>query len=815
MKQNPFLQKFSPHLIAVTAFAVLTFAYMLPLLQGKMLAQHDIVQSYGMQQEIRDYHDKTGEWSLWTGSMFCGMPAYQIITDYPASLITYAINFIKSIFPEESHIVFLLMLGFYILLFSFTKNPWVAAVGGIAFAFSSINFINLEAGHTSKVRCVALMAPILAGVITAYRGRFLFGAALTAFFLAMQVRSNHFQITYYTMLAAGVIGLYYLIMAALEKQFAGFGKATALLLAAVALGVGSNTSQLWTTYEYSKETIRGGTSELAEERSSGLDKDYAFTWSYGKLETFTLVIPNFMGGASQEAVGENSHLAKELEKRGAPKNQIRKITEGAPTYWGDQPFTSGPTYFGAIVCFLFVFGMFVVKNPVKWAFFGLAALCIVLSWGKNFEAFNMLFFNHFPMYNKFRTPMMILGVANLAFVFVGGLGIFELLNEKREKQEIITALKYSLGITLGVVFLAGVAGSGFYDFSAAVDKQLEENGWPVDAVQADRAAMMRMDTYRSLLFIALAGALMWTFIKNRFRSVYLLTALGALVLFDGWTVCKRYLNDAAFVTKSERQNYYRPSKANLEILKDTDPSYRVLNVTTSTFNDALTSYFHKSIGGYHAAKIRRYQDLIEKQITPNMQRLSKGFSNDNIPVLNMLNMRYIIAKDDNVIRNPDAMGNAWFVSGYELADDAKAEMDALTNFNPADKAIVDKQFESYLSGLPVAGDSVSGAITLASYAPNALSYKSISGKEQLAVFSEVYYDNNKGWKAYLDGKPVEHIRVNYVLRAMRIPAGEHAIEFKFEPKSYYTGEKISLACSVLMLLLFAGAVALELKKTFR
>ncbi|HXH19039.1 MAG TPA: hypothetical protein VNJ07_08135, partial [Chitinophagales bacterium] len=398
MKHPSFLKTLLPHLIAAGIFTALTWAYMFPLLQGKGLAQHDIMQAAGMQKEIRDYHEKTGKWSLWTGSMFSGMPAYQIYAEYPSSLVTHVINAFKIFFPDEAHLVFLLMLCFYVLLFTFTKNPWVSVLGAIAFAFSSYNFINLDAGHTSKVRCIALMAPILAGFMAAFRGRPFFGAALTALTLAMQVRSNHFQITYYTIIAAEVISLFYLIIAIRDKQVLDFAKAAALLALASALGVGANTSQLWTTYEYSKETIRGGTSELAEERSSGLDKDYAFSWSYGKLETFTLVIPNFMGGASQDNVGGNSRLAEELRKRGMAENQVRKIVEGAPTYWGDQPFTSGPTYFGAIACFLFVLGMFIVRNPVKWAFLFLTVLCVLLSWGKNFETFNLFFFNHFPMY---------------------------------------------------------------------------------------------------------------------------------------------------------------------------------------------------------------------------------------------------------------------------------------------------------------------------------------------------------------------------------------------------------------------------------
>lgn len=815
MNKNTLGKTLLPHLIAVVIFTVLTWVYLLPQLQGKELAQHDIVQSLGMQGEINAVHEKTGHYPLWTGTLFSGMPAYMIMTVYPSSLVTYVIEIFKTVYPETAHLVFLLMLGFYVLMFTFTKNPWVSVIAAIGFAFSSYNFVNIDAGHTSKVRCIAFMAPILAGFLAAYRGRYLFGAAITALVLAMQVRSNHFQITYYTMLAGGMIGVFYFILAVKEKQIAGFAKATGALLLAIALGIGSNVSQLWTTYEYSKETIRGGTSEISDKRLDGLDPDYAFSWSYGIRESLTLIIPKYMGGASQEPLSENSHLAKELLDKGVPKAQVKKIVEqGAPTYWGDQAFTSGPTYFGAITCFLFVLGLFLIRNPVKWVFLAISVLTIMLAWGGNFLEFNMLFFNYFPFYNKFRTPAMILALANLAFVFVAGLAVFELLTRVDSKKDIPQtkkALMWSLAITAGLVFVVGILGSYFTDFSAEGDARLAEAGWPVDALEADRAAMMRGDAFRSLMLILLAGGFIWAFIEAKIKATILLAAVGLLVLGDTWAVSKRYLNDEDFVSKTDKAKYFRPSKADLQIKQDTDLSYRVLNFTTSTFNDALTSYHHKSIGGYHAAKIRRYQDLIEKQISLNMQRISKGFGNDNIPVLNMLNLRYIIGKDDQVIRNPNGMGNAWFVPEYSVVADAAAEMDSLSSFDPARTAFVDKRFESYLSGLPAAVPA-SGSITLTSYDPEKLTYKSTSTQEQLAVFSEVYYD--KGWQASIDGNPVDHIRVNYVLRAMRVPAGEHTIEFVFRPKSYYTGEKFSLAFSALTLLLVLGVIVLEVKKYF-
>ena len=816
---NPFVKSVLPHIAVVILFSILTYVYLLPVLQGKELAQHDITQSLSMSHEVRSIWKETGELPLWTNSMFGGMPSYQIWMDYPSNVVTHCINFIKIFFPDTPQYVFLCMLCMYILLFVYTRNHWIGIIGGIAFAFGTFNIISLDAGHTSKVRCIAFMAAILAGIVSAYRGRYLFGAALVALVLGMQIRSNHFQISYYTFMSALVLGVYFLVMAIRGKKMLNFLKATGILLIAAMLAVGANAAQLWVTYEYSNATIRGGKSELAHKaenqaKEGGLDKDYAFSWSYGKLETFTLLIPNFMGGASSEELSENSNLYEEFTKKGVPRQQAKGIMGQVPTYWGDQPFTAGPTYYGAVICFLFVLGMFVVKSPLKWAFFALGALMMLLGWGRNLMFFNELFFNYFPMYNKFRTPSMALVVTNLSVIFIAGLGVHEVINGKLTKQEIFDGLKKSVAIILGIILLVGIGGSFMFDFKAAIDSQLTQSGWPVDALRQDRAALLRADAIRSFIFIAIAALLVWGFIEKKIKQSHLLAGITLLVLVDLWQVCKRYLNEEDFVTKSAREKMFQPSKTDLQILQDKDPYYRVLNLTTSTFNDAKTSYFHKSVGGYHAAKLRRYQELIEKQITKNMARLNKGLGNDNIPVLNMLNMKYVIASKDDVIRNPNAMGNAWFVSSYRLVENADEEINALSNFNPAELAIIDQRFKDYLAGLP-SPTRGTGTIELKDYHPNRLKYESNSGEEQLAVFSEIYYDEKKDWKVFIDGKPIEHIRVNYVLRALRIPEGKHTIEFKFEPRSYYTGENISLAFSSLTLLLVLLTVVVEVRKSLR
>jgi hypothetical protein len=556
-----------------------------------------------------------------------------------------------------------------------------------------------------------------------------------------------------------------------------------------------------------------------------LTKDYAFSWSYGTLETFTLLIPNFMGGAQPQPLAEDSHTGKELKKAGYSGAELKDILEKRlPVYWGKE--SGAPTYFGAITCMLFVLGMFIIRNPIKWVFLVIAIFTILLSWGGNFEAFNILFFKYFPFYNKFRTPAMILSVANVAFVFVAGLAIYEILTSKVSGKEIKQALIRAVAITGGLVFIVGIAGSYVFNFVGPEDENYAKAFW-LDALRLDRAAIMRMDALRSLVLIMLAGAAIWLYVQNTIKKPVLLAGLGVLVLFDTWQISKRYLNDSDFVPTAQVEKIYQPRAIDKEVLQD-KAYYRILDVSRKLegtdqpriYNNAIPSYYHKSILGYHAAKIRRYQDLIEKQIGPNMNKMDFRTSMDgkpivagDIPVLNMLNMRYVIAAGNSgqlfKATNPNAIGNAWFVPQYRLVESPAAEMDSLTSFNPKAVAFIDKKFEGYLSGLPQLG-GITGNIELTSYHPEKLTYKSNSTQEQLAAFSDIYYD--KGWHAYIDGNPVDHIRVNYVLRAMRIPAGEHDITFEFHPKSYYTGEKVSLAFSSLLLLLVAGVIVWEVRK---
>ncbi len=804
-----------PHLLAIIVFGAISYAYFNPLLQGKELTQHDKVQSKGMMQEMRQYQEETGEVTLWTNSMFGGMPTFQIWGYYPSNLLTPIIQGVKAVFIGESHLLFFLLVGAYILGLVLTGNVWLAAVGAIAYALGSFNIISIEAGHLNKVRCMALIAPILGGVILSFRGRPLLGLVLFTMALGLQIRSNHFQITYYTMLISGVIGAYYLYKAIADKDLLkSFLMPSGALLIGLILALGSSASQLWSTYEYSQYTMRGGKSDLTIKQAQqgddgGLDKDYAFSWSYGIMESFTVIIPGFMGGASAEPLSEDSHTYKAFVEKGVPKPQAKQAIQRIPTYWGDQPFTAGPLYFGAIVCFLFILGLTVSDNKLRWAILIGAILTLFLSWGKNFSSLNYFLFDHFPMYNKFRTPSMWLSVTNVLFIMAGFLGLKQLISSDQSKKELWKKTTIAAGITGGVVLLFGLIGSYMYDFGAAADAQLAQSGYPVDAIEKDRAGMLRADSFRSILFIALAVGLIWAYLHDKLKATYFLVALGLVSLIDLWVVDSRYLNKSNY-SKAKKTEQRVPTQADQQILQDKDLSYRVLDLSRNTFNTADAAYWHKNIGGYHAAKLRIYQELIENRIQAEMQKLNAGLGVDNIPVLNMLNLRYLITAPDNVVPSRNGLGNAWFINKIDVLPSADEVMTRMAKFDPRTTAFSFPKYEGDLSK----GTSFSpegSTITLTSYAPNKLEYKANSTADNFAVFSEIYYP--AGWTAMINGQPTDFTRVNYVLRGMYVPKGEHNITFEFKPKSYYIGEKISLASSILIYLLLIGAIYLGLKSS--
>ncbi len=803
---NNWFKKNYPVLLTILFFIVITFIYCSPLLQGKVIIQSDVVQAMGTQKEVQDYLKKTGEPALWTNVMFGGMPSYQIWTPYPNSIAGQIQGIFYKTFENPARLILLLLLTSYLFFRLLKYNNWIAIIGSIAIAFSSYNFVIIEAGHVNKVAAIAYLVPMFAGILLVYKGKYWLGASITTLFVAFEIRANHVQMTYYFLFALFIFGIFELVKAIKSKTIPNFFKATAIVSAAAILGVFTNISNLWVTYEYGEQTIRGK-SELTINKAvgdpeSGVSKEYAYQWSQGIMESITFLIPDAYGGSSNHELGKNSEVAKEFKAKGVPIDNLKSM----PTYWGSKPFTSGPVYFGSIICFLFVLGCFLVKGPTKWWLVTATVLTIMLCWGKNFQSFSDLFFDYFPLYSKFRAVESILIVTGITVPLLGVLALRKIINGDILKADVLKYLKYSLGIVGGLLLLFIVMPGAFLDFVSPGDKQFPEDvqKWLVPALEADRESMARMDAIRSLVFILLSAGLIWAFIEKKIVSNYALIALAALVLVDMWGVNKRYLNDNAFVNKSKARTQFDARAVDQQILLDKDPNYRVYDASVNTFNSSSGSYYHKMIGGYHAAKLKKYQELVENQI-------SKG----NMSVFNMLNTKYFINKDqktnqDYVQQNPGAMGNAWFVNEVDFVANADSEMNSLTKFEPKQKAFVDTRYKAEVGTLPSGADSTA-VIQLTSYSPMELKYQSDSKSGGFAVFSEIYYPN--GWNAYINEKPATIIRTNYVLRGLTLPAGKNEIRFKFEPKSYYLGEKISLVASILTVLLLFAAIYFEFKNS--
>ncbi|MBI1286940.1 MAG: hypothetical protein GC178_05115 [Flavobacteriales bacterium] len=804
------LKKFLPHVLVTLGLLIVALAYMHPvILEKKELIQSDIVNFLGMSKEIVDFREETGEEPLWTNSMFGGMPAYQISTLYPNNWSKKIIHFINHSIPQPANYLFLMLAGAYFMFLMMGVNWRYALAGSIAYGLASYTVIILEAGHNSKAHAMAYMAPVIGSILLTYRGRYLLGSALLALFLSLQIATNHLQITYYLLLTILVLGAVKLVDAIKNNQLPNFAKATGLMVVAAIIAVGPNFGSLWTTADYGKETMRGKSELTAKKESSGLEKDYAMRWSYGVGETFTLMIPDFMGGSSMQSflMDENSATYQAFVSHRPTTqqeaNELGRLQQQTTAYWGAQPFTSGPVYLGAIICFLALLGMLVVKTSDRWWLFIAFVLSIMLSWGTNFAWFSDLFFNYFPGYNKFRAVSMTLVIAQLVLPILAVLGLksFFEMTDKNERQK---SLMIAAGVSGGICLLLWLAPSMFLDFMSNTDAALigTKYDWLLDALQEDRTALLKSDALRSLVLILLAAALLFVYHLNKLKAGVAGILISVLVLVDLWNVDQRYLSEDDFVRKSQAKNVIAPTDADKQILADKDPNFRVINLATNTFNDSKTSYFHKSIGGYHGAKLERYQELIDSCI-----------SNTNLAVLNMLNTKYFITPDratgkPSVRRNPLALGNAWFVSDVALVDNADQELSYLNrnDFNPEEVAVIDKRFESELSGFQPTVDSTA-SIYFLEYQPNYLKYETEAAKDQLAVFSEIYFAN--GWNAYVDGELKPHWRADYVLRSMIVPAGKHVVEFKFEPRIYYTGEKISLAGSILMVLFVIGGVVLD------
>jgi hypothetical protein len=809
--KNISFKQILPYLAGIAIFFVITMVYFAPLLEGKQLLQSDIMNFKGAAKEIMDFRDRTGTEPLWTNSMFGGMPAYQISTAYKGNQLGILDKIMTLGLPHPANILILYFLGFFILMLVMKVDPWLSIAGSIGFAFSSFFFIIIDAGHNSQAFAIGYMAPVLAGIILTLRKKYLWGGLLTAVFLSLEIKMNHPQITYYLMMIVGIFGIFELVDSIRHKWFKSFALSVGVLMVAAALAVATNITSLWATYEYGKYTIRFK-SELTDDqhnKTTGLDKDYVTGWSYGIGETMTLLIPNVYGGSSSAKVGRNSEIAKALEKNNVAKETIDNYTsQRLPfMYWGSQPFTSGPVYVGAIICFLFFLGLFIVRGPVKWWLLTATILSIVLSWGHNLMSVTDFFLTYLPGYNKFRAVTMTLVIAEFCMPILGILALKEFFDPAQDRKKLMRGLQLAAGIT-GLIALAyALVPGAFLSFVSANDTNYAQQfpDWFMQAVRDERMSIAKSDAFRSLAYILLAAGSLVAFWYGKLKKEFVVGILAILILADMLTIDKRYLDNENFTTKSKVANPFTPTPADELILKDQDPNFRVYNLTVNPFMDASTSYFHKSIGGYHGAKLRRYQDLIEKQISKN-----------NLAVLDMLNAKYFIVPDKDRVPtvqiNTGALGNAWFVKGYRLVDNADQEISALDKFTPADTAIIDKSFNSLLSGYSGGRDSLD-MITLKSYQPNRLEYEYTAAREGLAVFSEIYYP--KGWDAFVDGNPMPHFRANYVLRAMVLPAGTHKLEFRFEPKVYYTGEKISMASSIILLLLVAGAGGFEIFRALK
>lgn len=801
-----YFKKFWPYLVALTVFVVVACVYMSPVLDGKEIATTDGIQAIAAQHEGMDYHDKTGERSWWTGSMFCGMPNYQIgggryeadnwILPLKRLLLWGHRNVIA--------IVIIYCIGFFCLLRSMKISEWLSIVGALAIAFSSYFFIIIGANHHGKTSTLALMSMVAAGLYLIFNGHRKIGVVMTMICSAVGFYP-HPQMAYYICFIIGFFWIAELCKAVTSKQWLAFGLNTLIFGASFGIGIGTGTAATFANLEYAEETMRGGHSDLVKEKdgenkTKGLDLDYATAWSYGIDECWTFLVPNYMGGSSNYSLGTDSQLFESMVKKGVPRKSAEQFCQQVPTYWGDQPFTAGPVYMGAIICMLFVLGLIIVDGPYKWALLAVTILSVCLSWGNHWMDLTRFFFENVPMYNKFRAVSSILVIAEITMPVLGFLALKRLTEGAIEQQKAFRAVCISGGVTGGLCVLLAVFGSEICTFTspndAAMFSQLPD--WLTEMILAQRHSMMVSDSWRSLLFIALATALLLAYLKMpKMKIATLSILLGVLVLADMWPVNQRFMNDDMF-TKSGYEKAFRMTAYEKEILKDKDPHYRVFNLASNTFNDARTSYYLKSLGGYSAAKLRRYQDIID-------QHLSKM----HWSVINMLNAKYVIFNDPNgggtqFQLNPSAMGNAWFVGELKVVNTPNEECDALDKIDLHTVAVLDKDFSSYVKNAHPGIDSTA-VVRLTKYTPEYIEYESSSSKEGTIVFSEIYYPH--GWKALVDGQEVDHYRVNYLLRALNVSAGNHKIRFEFRPESVAKGNVLSMTFVVLMMLIIVGLIA--------
>lgn len=803
-------KKIAPYLVALVAFFAFALTYCSPLLEGKVLQAGDVNTWAGASQEVREVKKATGHTSWWTNSMFGGMPTFQISGSTPTNQLRAKLESIVHFGFKEDYgpigILIAYLFGFFFMLRCFKVNPWLSILGAFAILLSTYFMLILPAGHMTKANAIAAIAPIIGGIYAVFRKDYWLGAPLIIIYGIIGI-TLHPQMTYYFMMFIGVMACAELYIHIREKRWKDLGIGVGICILCALLILGTKLSWWQMNNEYLKETMRGGHSELRQEQKTdnekaGLDIKYATDWSYGKAETLTLLVPNMMGGASGYNVGEKSVLYDELVKAGVPKGSAKQFCKGAPTYWGEKMFTSGAVYVGAIICFLFILGLLIVPGPYKWGLLFATIFSILLAWGKNFMGLTELFFYHFPMYNKFRAVESILVIAEVTIPLLGFLGLQRLWDQKDEKEKYSKQVLIAGGITAGICLLLALFGGSMFSFTSSYDEQWKgQVGNDIYQMIIDqRIAMMKSDAWRSFGLIIAAAAIVWLYTKDKLKSTYALGILAALIFIDLVPINRRFFGSEDFVSKKDGSRYFAIQPWEEQILQDKSLDYRVLNLTTSTFNDSRTSYRLKSIGGYSAVKLRRYQDLIDQHI-----------SQMNWNVLNMLNTKYIVTQR-GVMQNPDAMGNAWFVNEVQFVPTPDDESAALNTLDLKTTAVADEKFHDVLTcnAQPNEADK----IELTKYAPDMLDYNYSLEHDRIAVFSEIYYP--KGWHIYVDNQEIALGRVNYVLRAAILPAGEHTIHMEFVPAALAV-DKWCMAILILSMLLSLGGLAWPLynKKIFK
>ena len=827
-------KKFLPDVVVILVFAIISFAYFLvPVTQGKILFQHDASAGVGSAQELTEYQNRTGETTRWTNSIFGGMPTYQMSPSYQSTDgLSQVMNAYHLWLPDNVWFLFAYLLGFYILLRAFDFRQTLAALGSIMWAFSSYFLIIIAAGHLWKVMALAYLPPMIAGIVLAYRGRYLSGFIVTALFTAFEIKANHVQMTYYYLFIILFMVIAYLVKAVREKQLAGFMKSTGVVAAAAVIGIAINLSSLYHTWQYQKESMRGK-SELvkknaANQTSSGLDRDYITQWSYGIDETLTLLVPDAKGGATVPLSKNATAMAKADPQI---QSMIPQLYDAIPQYFGTQPGTSGPVYVGAFVLFLFILGLFIVRGSMKWALLAATVLSVLLAWGHNFMGFTNFFLDYIPMYAKFRTVASILVIAEFTIPLLAALALKKMVDEPEVLTKQMKFVYISLALTAGVALLIALFPGMMEPFISDQERQMITSIQGMDGNTANtilsniatmREAMVSADAWRSVIVILIGFALLFLYKMKKLRVEFMMIAITVLCLADMWQVNKRYLNDSMFVEKSVREQAQPMTQTDRQILQDKALDYRVLNFASNTFNENETSFYHKSIGGYHAAKLRRYQELIDAYISPEMQKtmpaiaqaggdMTKVNGNSIFPVLNMLNAKYFIvplqSNQTVAIQNPYVYGNAWFVDKITYVKNANEELDGLGKLDLRHEAIADAGFRSQL-GESKAQDSTS-IVKITAYEPNQLTYDVRSATGGIVVFSEIFYPE---WTATVDGKAVELGRVNYVLRALNVDKGHHTVVLTFDPKSVKQTETVAYLSYGVLLLVVLFAVYFKRKE---